>query len=371
MTAITTAPFLGNIGHSFQGRWKATRVLCPPWMLALTLAGAPEAEARSFGAPPPERGVALGLFSQDPAFDYHHLLEEIRALGATHVTVTWVWWQDTIRAHDIRRVESWSATDEQIVTSIRAAKTLGLHVTALPIIRLVNSAKNEWRGRIAPESEDEWWRSYRAFVLHSAKLSRQGGADRFSVGSELLSREHMRDRWTDVIESLRVETPELELMYSANWDHYEKVTFWDLVDVVAITGYWELTRSLDPTVEELNMAWVGVKRDVEAWSRRLGRPIVVSEIGYPSLDGAAAWPWDETRKSAVDLEEQRRAYEAFARSWSDTPFLRGAYWWNWFGFGGARDTNYTPRRKPAEDVIRAWYRSACMTGTPVNRSDKE
>jgi hypothetical protein len=305
--------------------------------------------------PPAERGIALGLFSGDSDFSYKSLLEEIRDAGATHVSITWVWWQDNIRATEIRRVPSWTAADAQVVDSIRAAKAIGLQVTGFPIVRLVTSEKDEWRGRIAPENEDDWWRSYRSFIVQSARLSAKGGADRLSIGSELLSRENMRSRWTEVIDNVRAETPDLELMYSANWDHYEKVTFWDLVDVAGLTGYWELTKSLDPSVDELSLSWAPIKRIVGAFSDRIGRRIVLTEIGYPSLDGGASWPWDETRKAKVDLEEQRRAYEAFVRSWSDTRFLQGVYFWNWFGFGGPEDPGYTPRKKPAESVIRAWY----------------
>ncbi len=301
--------------------------------------------------------MALGLFSADPQYRYRMLLEEIRGLGATHVTIDWVWWQDTIRENEVRPVAGWSATDAQILDAIRAAKALGLHVTAFPILRLVHSKAGEWRGRIDPKDLDRWWDSYAQFILHATELSVRAGADRISIGSELLSRESERDRWKALIDRVRITAPEMEVMYSANWDHFEAVSFWDLVDVVGMTAYWELTRDLDASTRDLTVAWENVKPSVLAFSRRLERPLVFTEIGYPSLDGGAAWPWDETRKARVDQEEQRRAYLAFTRAWSDTAALAGVYFWNWFGAGGPEDTNYTPRRKPAESVIRDWYGS--------------
>lgn len=317
-------------------------------LLAMTMAAA--------AAPPPERGIALGLFSADPSYRYKMLLEEIAETGATHVSITWVWWQSNVRASDIRYVPAWSATDEQIVGAIRDAKALGLHVTAFPIVRLQKSGRGEWRGRIRPHDEDEWWRAYNAYILHSLVLATKGGADRLSVGSELLSREPMRKRWLELIERVRMRAPQMELLYSANWDHYEPVSFWDAIDVVGLTGYWELTKDPDPSISDLRFAWGPVKTTLLAWHERIGRPFVFTEVGYPSLDGGASWPWDETRKASVDIDEQRRAYEAFVQTWSDTPALRGVYFWNWFGFGGPEDTNYTPRKKPAADVIRRWYR---------------
>lgn len=323
-------------------------------MLAAASAHADTSEPERPRAPR-ERGVALGLFSADDDFSYRGLLEEVKEVGATHVSITWVMWQKDLRATKIERVASWTATEEQILHTMRLARALGLHVTAFPILRLVEAGPSEWRGKIAPSDEDAWWASYRAMILESARLSTLAGANRLCVGSELLSREHMRARWIDLIAEVRRTAPKLELLYSANWDHYEHVSFWDAVDVLGVTGYFELTRSLDPTVDELGAAWSPVRASLEQWSERLGRPLVFTEVGYPSLDGGASWPWDETRQAAVDLEEQRRAYEAFTRSWSSRRVLQGVYFWNWFGFGGPRDPSYTPRGKPAAGVIRGWY----------------
>lgn len=327
------------------------------WTLALGLAAAGEAGA---GQEPLEKGMALGLFSQEASFAYDGLLEEVKATGSTHVALTWVWWQDDLRANEIREVPGWSATRAQVEASIRKARALGLHVTLFPIVRLIRAEKSEWRGRIAPTSEDDWWRSYEAFVLETARIARDAGADRLSVGSELLSRERARSRWLRVIDLVRLTAPKLELMYSANWDHYEFVSFWDAVDVVGLTAYWELTRDLEAGEAELRAGWKGWKEPLERWVGAIGRRVVLTEIGYPSLDGGAVWPWDETRKAPVDQEEQRRAYQAFVDVWRGSSILQGVYFWNWFGFGGPEDAGYTPRKKPAARVIEAWYRGGAQ-----------
>jgi hypothetical protein len=58
----------------------------------------------------------------------------------------------------------------------------------------------------------------------------------------------------------------------------------------------------------------------------------------------------------VDLEEQRRAYVAFREAWREQPAVEGAFFWIWSGDGGPKDDRYTPRGKPAEDALRAWFR---------------
>ena len=323
------------------------------------------------GSPPPERGIALGLFSQDGEYRYRKLLDEISATGATHVSLVWVWWQQDVRAVEIGPVDGWSATEAQVRDSIRYARQLGLHVTLFPIVRLRSSGKDEWRGRIKPTDEGKWWRSYAAYILLNATIARQEDAQRLCVGSELLTREGMRGRWLSLIGRVRVAAPKIELMYSANWDHFRPVQFWDAVDVIGLTGYWELTKDLNASTATLTAAWSPIVRDLRGWSRLMGRRLVLTEIGYPSLDGGAAWPWDETRGTAVDLEEQRRAYLAFIHRFSDRPWLQGVYWWNWFGFGGSSDTNYTPRDKPAADLIRAWYGPSSFAGGVDRLKDLE
>ncbi len=148
------------------------------------------------------------------------------------------------------------------------------------------------------------------------------------------------------------------LLYSANWDHYEQVSFWQRVDYVGVTAYNELTSKKDATEEELARAWVPVRDQLVAFARKVDRPLVITEIGYTSQDGAAVHPWDYTLKSGVDLEEQRRCYAAFVDAWKDEPGLAGVFWWNWYGAGGAKDTSYTPKGKPAEQVLRDYFSAA-------------
>lgn len=305
--------------------------------------------------PPRERGVALGLFSMDPAFRYAGLVDEVAALGASHLSVVWVWWQADLRSTEIRPVDGWTATEAQVLEAMAAGRSRGLHVTLFPIVRLVKPADGAWRGRIAPADEDRWWASYDAFVLRAGALAAHARAERLSIGSELLTREPMRARWSRLVDRLRLRHPRLELMYSANWDHFRPVRFWDLVDVVGLTAYWEVGRGRSRRVEALRAAWRAPLADVGRFARALGRPVVFTEIGYPSQEGALAFPWDETRSRPVDLEEQRIGFEAFARAVGDAAFVQGAYVWNWFGFGGPADGDYTPRGKPAAALLGCWY----------------
>ncbi|HVK73016.1 MAG TPA: hypothetical protein VM734_06830 [Kofleriaceae bacterium] len=245
--------------------------------------------------------------------------------------------------------------DDVVAAALAAARARGLRATVFPIITLDRTSPGHWRGTIAPPDVDTWWTSYERFIVHYAKLAAAGDAGALLVGSELGSTEGWRDRWYHLI--ARVERLfDGDLYYSANWDHFEHVSFWDRLDAIGVTGYFELTTARDASEDALVRAWAGPRAALLAAARRHGRPLWLTEIGYPSVDGSAAAPWDYTRDAAVDLEEQRRAFAALARAWAGQP-LEGLFVWEWSGAGGAADRGYTPRGKPAACVLEAWFRN--------------
>ena len=146
------------------------------------------------------------------------------------------------------------------------------------------------------------------------------------------------------------------LVYSANWDHFKNIKFWDAVDVVGLTGYYRLTESMTPKVDELLAAWGQIQRDLVAWSKSINRDFIFTEVGYPSLDGAAHSPWDYTTGKAIDLEEQRVCFEAFGRFGSVNPIWRGSF----FGTGGdrqmARIIGIRPAANCAQEIVK-WMKA--------------
>lgn len=70
----------------------------------------------------------------------------------------------------------------------------------------------------------------------------------------------------------------------------------------------------------------------------------------------APWNYYQNQNATpAGLEEQRRLYEAFIKAWNDTPELLGVIWWEWPASpGGPGDFGYTPKNKPAQQVLRQW-----------------
>ena len=147
------------------------------------------------------------------------------------------------------------------------------------------------------------------------------------------------------------------LLYSANWDHYQWPAFWSEMDLIGMTAYYELAESEDEVVdlELLKSRWEPIRDELVRFSQSVGRPFVFTEIGYYSQRGTAWHPWDYTRRVGVQMEEQYLCYRAFYEVWRDVPEFHGMFFWHWYGAGGSDDQTYTPRGKPAADVIRHWF----------------
>jgi hypothetical protein len=328
---------------------------------AKSVAGAP------VGAAAGVRGVALGLFASDPAWDYGPMVDEIRARGATDVLVVVNAVQSNRFASDIELRAGRSpniATIERTLGQVRAA---GMRAALMPVVRLEARASYEWRGVIAPaDGLDAWFESYRALVLPLAEMASAHGVERFVVGSELGSLEAYEARWRSLIEEVRARF-DGTVTYSANWDRVSEVPFWDALDEVGLTAYFPLGSDVSP--DGLADAWRTPRDEMEALSARTGKPVLVTEVGYASRRDAAKRPWDDATAAELDLEAQRLLYRGFCDAFVDTPNVSGFYVWNWFGFGGPRDTGFTPRGKPAAaELSKCFAREWPARSTSGNRS---
>jgi hypothetical protein len=229
----------------------------------------------------------------------------------------------------------------------------------MPIVLLENARTDEWRGKIDPTMDkntwDDWWEDYGNYILYYATLAQANKVEIFMVGSELLSTEGQADRWDALIDQVR-GVYKGYLSYSANWDHYGAVRFWDKLDIIGMTSYYDLSGSKDPTLEVLTESWQKIKKDLLDWQGKQGKPLLLTEVGWPNQATAAAQPWNYYGAAdKPDPELQKRCFEAFFNAWADEPALGGYLVWEWrcgdWPTSPAEDTSYCPMDKPAMEVI--------------------
>lgn len=304
------------------------------------------------------RGIALGLFASAEEYDYETLLQEIANQGAADVLLVVEWYQTQVSSADL------SPARADLAGCLQKARRLGLRATVMPIVRLRAGSAAEWRGQLRPEQGAErWFARYRALLLELAQTAQAGGAVRLGIGSELSTLEAYDERWRLLAHEVRGIFSG-RIFYSLNWDATDPATplprFLDELDELGVAAYFALAApGARPQPGELARAWDGPRARLRAVRERLhGRPLFFSELGYPSLESAAASPWNPDVDAAIDLHLQQELLAVFCRTYSGQGELAGFFAWNWFGFGGPTDRGYTPRGKPAAvtlaDCLRTW-----------------
>lgn len=304
----------------------------------------------------PQGGVALGLFASDPDYNYDKLLREVRLHQGQRLLIVVPLYLDTVISHEIHLVPGRSPSVSNIERTLGQARRYGFEISLMPILRLQHRDNRDWRGVLEPRAgRDVFFHHYENATLPLAALGAKYKIKRFVVGSELLSLENEREAWSRLITKIRKKFNGI-VSYAANWDHYRGPSFWDLVDEMGVSSYFELNLREGPNSERIGHAqkqWQRFIQEAAGFSQALNKPLMLMEVGYPSQVTAAQFPWDETRHSAIDLQLQSDLYAAFCGAIAmEKELVFGFFFWNWFGFGGEKDDSYTPRGKPAAHMMK-------------------
>ncbi len=283
-------------------------------------------------------------------------LEYLYNVGVRHLGIMVVWMQETIEETEIYRDEKDTPHDLALVHSINIAHSLGMKIMLKPHVDIET---DQWRGDIIP-SED-WFDAYEEFILHYANLAQQYNVEMLSVGTELgnTTLPNWHSRWEDIIEKIR-KVYSGKLVYSANWDEYQTVGFWDKLDFVGIDAYFPITSEKDPTKEALIEGWKNNALEIDRWVKESGvdKPITFNELGYCSADGTNIQPWavlSNATDGYVDQAEQADCLEAMLIACTEYSWFKGFYWWNCFPQERYSPLGYTFRGKKAEEVITEWF----------------
>ena len=317
--------------------------------------------------------------STDPALDIRSvtldarnppepgLLPHLRDLGVTHLTLVSFGWQRAADSPEVRADTSdgwYSESHRGIRALARRADTLGMDVILKPHLWVGGYDEAQDRSDIGFETDAEWQRwmaDYRAFVMTYARLAAEVDADILVMGTELTRAARERPSfWRALADSART-VYDGELTYAANWhESYDQIAFWDALDYVGVQAYFPLTDAKNPSLDTLRVGW---RRHRDALARvheRTDRPVLFTEVGYRSAPSAAEAPWrwpEEDDDVPVDTTLQARCYRAFFSTMGPAPWLAGAIVWKWHPAAEIEHpTGFTPQGKPAERVLRRWFR---------------
>jgi hypothetical protein len=140
-------------------------------------------------------------------------------------------------------------------------------------------------------------------------------------------------------------------------DH-PRVPFWGDLDLVVVDFYFPVATRHDAGRLELLAGWQPWLDRLRLLHRQTGRPILLTEVGYRSVDGAGMHPQEYGTDDGLDLGEQAELYWAALQATGNQGWLAGVYWWNWpaDGSGGQTNLDFTPRGKPAAEELRGAWR---------------
>ncbi len=258
----------------------------------------------------------------------------------------------------------WGERPEGTRESIRLAKEANLKIMLKPQVYIPGG----WTGGLYFETEaqwQEWEKSYEAYILLFAEMADSMDVELFCIGTEFKRMvDEREDFWRALIQKTR-SIYKGKLTYAANWDEYEKVPFWDALDIAGINAYFPLLNQKEPSVKKLVKAWQPHKRAIQNFQKRIQKPIAFTEYGYLSVDGCAYNTWElEPKVKSIPINEQAQAnaLAALYTSFWHEPYWVGGFLWKWFpnneGHEGYYKRDYTPQGKIAQQTLKTWFEKA-------------
>tara|TARA_R110002049_G_scaffold67299_4_gene174850 strand:+ start:891 stop:1874 length:984 start_codon:yes stop_codon:yes gene_type:complete len=224
--------------------------------------------------------------------------------------------------------------------------------------------KGEFTGLIKMSTEENWKAledSYTSFILEYTKLAQEVNAEILCIGTELeLFVKHRPQYWTDLIKEIKTIYSG-KLTYAANWDEFKRTPFWDQLDYIGIDAYFPVSNQKTPTYEECIEGWKAHKPIITKLSETYNKPVLFTEYGYRSVDFSGREPWvSDIAMDVVNLDAQVNTTKALFETFWKEPWFAGGFIWKWFHkhdeVGGENNSRFTPQNKPAEDVIRQYYK---------------
>ena len=254
----------------------------------------------------------------------------------------------------------WGERKEGCITTIKYARNMGLNIMLKPHVWVLGQG---WPGDFQLQNEKEWqeWeRQYREYILTFAQVAQDLGVEIYCIGTEYRhAAVQRRSFWVRLIADVR-QIYEGKITYAANWDNYQKVSFWNYLDFIGLDAYFPLVEHADPSLNELKAGWIKMSRELKQFSRRWTKPILFTEYGYQSMDYAAGAHWElDPQEQKINLDLQRKAYMALFQTVWNQPWFAGGFLWKWHAHhqrsGGSQNKSWTPQNKPAQEAIRSYY----------------
>ena len=225
----------------------------------------------------------------------------LAATGGNWGGVLTTWYMDRRDSNSVAPHPTRSPTDDAVRRAVEEMHALGLKVMLKPHVDVLDGT---WRGQIAPSDPGAWFASYAEMMDHFAAMARELDVEMLCVGTELVTMTDAPPRGVvdrgdraragglpgaaDLRRQRRVPRRRV----------HQRVLLGPQVDLLGLDVYTPLTSKTNPTRQELVDGWrrnrdghdmVAAFRNFQA---ACGKPLIFTEVGYRSADGANRAPWD-------------------------------------------------------------------------------
>jgi hypothetical protein len=182
----------------------------------------------------------------------------------------------------------------------------------------------------------------------------------FCIGNELSPATLKRTGyWNKLIEKVR-ELYNGKIIYAANWDNYEQVSFWSKLDYIGVNAYFPLA------VGEGNINWDDVweknTENLHKLSSQYDRSIIFTEYGYLPYNMSAKGHWlVDSEEAEYNENHQAMALRALYRNFWPEKWFKGGFLWKWYPSGFIPDStrmarSFSPQRKKGLEVVQEYYK---------------
>jgi glycosyl hydrolase family 113 len=291
----------------------------------------------------------------------HETLEHVKAIGADWVSLTPFAWYRRLDDPSIEMIGDrgrGAETDDAMRKGAADAHSLGLRVLLKPHLW----GHSGWVGDLAMKSEPDWetfHANYRRFALHYAALAEETRCEAFCMGVELRGSTLTHPAfWRSLAAEIRGAYHGL-LVYGANWDaEFDRIEFWDALDEIGVQAFFPIASGPGAAADDLRRGAQRAAERVGALSTKLGKPAVLTEVGFRSVPDAGLRPWVEpetTNEPDDGGASQASCYRAVLEAFWGRPWFRGLYSWKWESGGVSDPSDFHVAGKPAEKVLAEWF----------------
>lgn len=312
--------------------------------------------------------------------EFKESLKAWKGTGATYVSFVMPYYQNDITSSKIK-TKGYMPSDKVLADAVAYAHSIGLKV----MLKVhVTSDDGKWQAYIDPSNRKAWFKSYTSMLNDLADFAEENGVEQICIGTELIgmtsatANPENTQAWITMIRGVRARYNG-SLTYSANWggmeifEEAQNIAFWDHLDYIGISAYYQLApENPNPRTQDFINAWkVLDATKIQPLHAKFKKPFIFTEVGYRSVPGAHAAPYDGGEKGGIDLTLQANLYQALFQYWNTKNYMAGIHIWDWKLDpleGGPGNNQYTPHFKPAEQVFKNWFNNKIVTASAIKNN---